>query len=72
MHICGGHSSDRNLGCSGQLEGKFREEGFEKVGELVEAGVVDKDLKELGVKKLKARKTLLRALQMGAGGKEDL
>ena len=56
----------------GQLEGKFREEGFEKVGELVEAGVVDKDLKELGVKKLKARKTLLRALQMGAGGKVDL
>ena len=44
------------MGCSGQLEGKFREEGFEKVGE----------------KKLKARKTLLRALQMGAGGKEDL
>ena len=41
------------------------------MGELVEAGVVDKDLKELGVKKLKARKTLLRALQMG-GGKEDL
>ena len=72
MHICGGHSSDRNLGCSGQLEGKFREEGFEKVAELVEAGVVGKDLKELGVKKLKARKTLLRALQMGAGGKEDL
>ena len=57
------------MGCSGQLEGKFREEGFEKVGELVEAGVVDKDLKELGVKKLKARKTLLRALQMGAGGR---
>ena len=52
------------MGCSGQLEGKFREEGFEKVGELVEAGVVDKDLKELGVKKLKARKTLLR----GGGG----
>ena len=25
------------MGCSGQLEGKFREEGFEKVGELVEA-----------------------------------
>ena len=51
----------------------FREEGFEKISDMVEAQVSDKDLKtSLGVKKLKARKAILRAIAMMTDGKDEL
>eukprot|EP01043_Picozoa_sp_COSAG02_P046401 COSAG02_NODE_4335_length_5491_cov_14.768361_9_plen_71_part_00 len=52
---------------------KFHEEGFEKISDMVESQVSDKDLKTgLGVKKLKARKAILRAIAMMADGKDEL
>ena len=57
----------------GVADTKFREEGFEKISDMVESQVSDKDLKTgLGVKKLKARKAILRAMAMMADGKDEL
>jgi hypothetical protein len=61
------------LDAVGVDETKFTEEGFEKISNLVESQVSDKDLKTgLGVKKLKARKAILRAIAMMAEGKDEL
>lgn len=61
------------LDAVGVAETKFREEGFEKISDMVKSQVTDKDLKTaLGVKKLKARKAILRAIAMMTDGKDEL
>jgi hypothetical protein len=60
------------LSAVGVSDSKFKAEGFESITDMVESQVSDKDLKTLGVKKLKIRKTILRALSMAQDGKDEL
>ena len=61
------------LAAVGAAEGKFKEEGFEKISDMVESQLSDKDLKAgLGVKKLKTRKAILRAIEMMRDSKDEL